>query len=114
MKAAALVLLAACTVGQDSAPPEDNEGADIGHGDIWAINEFPTTTRTGELDIWPHERAAVKGLATGDGTLTVKGVVYTAGMGQTLQNVSVLKGNIENWLQQDGWWADMNKYVRWY
>jgi len=90
------------------------QGYDLQNGDIWAINEFPTTTRTGELDVWTHERSAVRGLATGDGTLTVKGVVYTAGMGQTLQNVSTLKSNIENWLQQDAWWADMNRYVRWY
>lgn len=90
------------------------QGYDPAHGDVWAINEFPTTTRTGELDIWPHERAAVKGLATGDGTLTVRGVVYTAGMGQTLQYMATLKSNIENWLQQDAWWADMNRYVRFY
>src|SRR5205814_6905106 len=36
-------------------------------GDIWAINEFPTTTRTGEQDVWTHERNAVKSLAAGDG-----------------------------------------------
>src|SRR2546430_9829227 len=39
-------------------------------GDTWAINEFPSTTRTGELDVWTHEENAVKGLAEGDGTIT--------------------------------------------
>ena len=89
-------------------------GYDVANGDVWVINEFPTTTRTGENDVWTHERAAVHGLAVGDGTRTVKGVVYTAGMGQTLTNVGTMKGNIENWLQQDGWWSDMAKYVQWY
>jgi hypothetical protein len=89
-------------------------GYDVAAGDTWAINEFPTTTRSGESDVWTHERSAVKGLAIGDGTLTSKGVVYTAGMGQTLANTSVLKSNIENWLQQDAFWADMGRYVQWY
>lgn len=82
--------------------------------DIWAINEFPTSTRTGESDVWPHERAAVKGLALGDGTRTVRGVVFLAGMGQNLENFSVYKPNVKNWLQQDGWWEDMAKYVRFF
>jgi hypothetical protein len=82
-------------------------------GDIWAINEFPSTTRTGELDVWTHERAAVKGLAEGDGT-TVRGVVFLSGMGQTQQNFSVYKANVKNWLAQTGFWSDMDKYVRWF
>jgi hypothetical protein len=102
------------TAGKEFRNRMVQAGYDLQNGDIWAINEFPTTTRTGENDVWTHERSAVKALAIGDGTLTVKGVVYTAGMGQTLQNVSTLKSNIENWLQQNDWWADMNKYVRWY
>jgi hypothetical protein len=89
-------------------------GYDVAHGDVWSVNEFPSTTRTGEQDVWTHERSAVKALALGDGSLTVKGVVYTAGMPQTLADPSTLKSNMKNWLQQDAWWADMNSYVRWY
>lgn len=80
-------------------------------GDNWAINEFPSTTRTGELDVWTHERNAVKGLAIGDGTRTVKGVVFTSGMSQSLTNTGPMKANLENWFQQDAYWADMNRYV---
>ena len=37
MKTAAIaLLLAACTVGEDAAPPENNEGADTGDGEITA------------------------------------------------------------------------------
>ncbi len=89
-------------------------GYDVGAGDIWAINEFPLSTHSGDNDVWTHERAAIKGLSEGDGTLTVRGVAYSAGLGQTLQNVGVYKSNVEGWLQQDAWWADMNRYVRWF
>ncbi len=89
-------------------------GYDVAAGDIWAINEFPSSTRSGDNGVWDNERAAVKGLAEGDGTRTVKGVVYTADVGQTMTSVSVLKGYIEGWLQQDGFWTDMNKYVQWF
>ncbi len=89
-------------------------GYDVASGDLWAINEFPTTTRTGVEDVWTHERAAIRGLAVGDGTYTVRGVAYLAGMGQTLTNMSVYKANVEGWLQQDAWWSDMASYVRWF
>ncbi|MGE5183819.1 MAG: hypothetical protein ACM31C_17235 [Acidobacteriota bacterium] len=89
-------------------------GYDVAAGDIWAINEFPMSTHTGDNDVWAHERAAIKGLAEGDGTRTVRGVAYSAGMGQTLATLGVYKGNVEGWLSQDAWWADMNRYVRWF
>ena len=89
-------------------------GYDVARGDLWAINEFPASTRTGEESVWPHEQSAVKGLAEGDGTMTVRGVAYLAGMGQVLQNFSVYKANVKGWLQQDAWWASMNSYVKWF
>jgi hypothetical protein len=84
-------------------------GYDTSKGDIWVINEFPSSTRTGEDNVWIHERSAVKSLA-GDG---VKGVVFLAGMGQTLANFAVYKPNVETWLEQSAWWADMDDAVRW-
>ena len=89
-------------------------GYDVANGDIWAINEFPLSTHSGDNGVWDNERAAIRGLAIGDGTRTVRGVAYSAGIGQTLANTSVYKSNLEGWLQQDGWWNDMNKYVRWF
>ena len=88
-------------------------GYDVAGGDTWVINEFPSSTRTGELDVWTHERSAVKALYEGNGT-TSQGVVFLAGMGQNLENVAVYKPNVKGWLQQDAWWADMNRYVRWF
>ena len=89
-------------------------GYDVAKGDVWAINEFPSSTRTGEADVWTHERNAVKGLAEGDGTKHVNGVVFLAGMGQSLQNFSVYKANLKSWLQQSTWWSDMADNVRWF
>lgn len=87
-------------------------GYDVAHGDIWAINEFPASTRSGDNGVWTNEANAVRGLAEGDGTLTVRGTVYIAGIGQTLQNFSVLKPEVKNWLQQDAFWSAMNSYVK--
>ena len=87
-------------------------GYDVNAGDTWAINEFPASTRTGDNDVWQHERAAVMALATGDGGNVVQGVVFLAGMGQTLQDTSVYKSNMEGWLRQTPWWNDMASYVR--
>ncbi len=88
-------------------------GYDVAAGDTWAINEFPLSTHTGADDVWAHEQSAVKGLYEGGGTSS-QGVVYIAGMGQDLQNFAVYKPNIKGWLQQDAYWADMNRYVRWF
>src|SRR5690348_18385945 len=89
-------------------------GYDVATGDTWAINEFPASTRTGADGVWDHERAAVRALAAGDGGAAVQGVVFMAGMGQTLGNVSVYKANVKGWLEQDAWWSDMASSVRWF
>jgi len=87
-------------------------GFDAAAGDTWAINEFPSTTRTGEFDVWTHEIDAVTGLAEGDGTVTSRGIVFVAGMGETLANFSVYKPNLETWLQQTDFWSAMAASVR--
>ena len=100
--------------GQTFRQRMTDAGYDVAGGDTWAINEFPSSTRTGDNDVWTHEENAVKGLDEGDGTVSRKGIVYLAGMGQTLTNFSVYKSNVENWLQQDAFWNAMNAHVRWF
>ena len=75
-------------------------GYDVAHGDTWIINEFPSTTRTGELDVWTHEREAVRALAA-DGT---QGGVFVIGMG----------GDLTSWLAQTDYWSDMARAVRFF
>jgi hypothetical protein len=89
-------------------------GYDVAGGDSWEINEFPSSTRTGESDVWQHEQAAVKGLFEGDGTTTSQGIVFLAGMGEGLENFAVYKPNVKGWLQQTAFWTAMKNYVRWF
>ena len=91
-------------------------GYDVAAGDTWVINEFPASTRTGEGEVWAHEREAVAALGADDGTGTgtTQGVVFMAGMGQPLQNFAVYKPALERWLQQDAWWTDMARSVRFF
>lgn len=88
-------------------------GYDVARGDTWVINEFPSTTRSGEGDVWTNERAVVKALFEGNGA-TSQGIVLLAGMGQGLQNFSVYKPNVKNWLAEDAFWNAMKSYVRWF
>ena len=89
-------------------------GYDVGHGDTWAINEFPLATHSGDNDVWTHEQSAVKALYEGDGSASSQGVVYVAGIGQSLANLGVYKSNVKGWLQQDAFWNAMQSYVRWF
>ncbi len=75
-------------------------GYDVARGDTWVINEFPSTTRTGALDVWTHEREAVRALAN-DGT---QGAVLVIGMG----------GDLSPWLAQGPYWDDMQRAVRFF
>jgi hypothetical protein len=88
-------------------------GYDVAAGDTWVINEFPSSVRTNEDDARTHIRNAVRGLYEGNGP-TTKGVAFTAAVGQTLENFSVYKPNVANWLSDAPFWVDMNNYVRWF
>jgi hypothetical protein len=89
-------------------------GYDVAAGDTWVINEFPSSTRTGADDAWLHERSAVAALHDGDGTAKAKGVVFLAGMGESLANFADYKPNVATWLQQSEWWNAMSASVRWF
>jgi hypothetical protein len=82
-------------------------------GDIWEVNEFPSTTRTGANGTWEHEEAAVKGLWEGDGA-HVKGLVFMMGMGQGTTYLDVYKEQLRGWLSHASFWAAMNAHVKWF
>jgi hypothetical protein len=87
-------------------------GFDVSQGDTWAVNEFGSGVRQGTGTARADMRDFVHGLFAGDGTLpTAKGVVWTAGMGQGTTDMSVYKPNLESWLQDTSFWADMSAYV---
>jgi hypothetical protein len=87
-------------------------GYDVSLGDSWAVNEFSSAVRQDSGTARVDARNFVHGLYVGDGTQpTVRGAVFTIGMGQGTANLSVYKTNLENWLSDSAFWADMNSYV---
>src|SRR5205807_9918989 len=87
-------------------------GYDVAQGDTWAVNEFSSAVRQGSGTARADARNFVHGLFDGDGTLpTAKGIVWTVGMGQGTTYMTTYKTNLENWLQDTAFWADMNAYV---
>ena len=86
-------------------------GFDIAAGDTWAVNEFPSTVRSGAGDARANARELVRGLYEGDGTRTARGVVFIVGLGQPTTNVSVYQTNLQNWLADTAFWTDMSTFV---
>ena len=86
-------------------------GFDIAAGDTWAVNEFPSTVRSGAGTARANARELVRGLFQGDGTRTARGVVFIVGIGQSTGNVSVYQANLQNWLADVAFWSDMSAYV---
>ena len=87
-------------------------GYDVALGDSWAVNEFSSAVRQGTGTARADAREFVHGLFAGDGTLaSARGTVFTVGIGQGTTSLSTYKTNLENWLQDSGFWTDMNAYV---
>jgi hypothetical protein len=86
-------------------------GFDIAAGDTWAVNEFPSTVRSGAGDARENARELVRGLYGGGGTRTARGVVFIVGLGQPTTNVSVYQTNLQNWLADTAFWTDMGTFV---
>ena len=86
---------------------------DIAAGDTWALNELPSTVRSGEGPARVNSMNAVRGLHSGPaGALPSLGTVFTTGMGQQTVNFSVYKANLKGWLTDASYWQTMNGRVR--
>jgi hypothetical protein len=87
-------------------------GFDVSLGDGWIVNEFSSAVRRGIGVARTEMRDFVHGLHDGDGTLpAAKGGVFNIGIGQGLAEPWVYKEQLESWLLDDGFWADMGRYV---
>jgi hypothetical protein len=86
-------------------------GYDVAAGDTWAVNEFPSSVRTGLGAARANARELVRGLYDGDGTKPTRGTVFVVGVGQSSTDVSVYQTNIQNWLADSAFWTDMAAYV---
>ena len=87
-------------------------GYRVALGDGWIVNEFSSAVRRGIGAARTEMRDFVHGLYDGDGTEPVaKGGVFDIGVGQGLAEPSAYKSQLEDWLQDDGFWRDMSLYV---
>jgi hypothetical protein len=75
-------------------------GFDASAGDTWALNELSSAVRAGTGSARANAGAFLNALA-GDG---VKGIVFTAGVGQSTPDLSIYKANLQNWLQDSTFW----------
>ena len=89
----------------------ESAGFDVTKGDTWAVNEFPSSVRVGTGSSRQNVRDFVHGLYAGDGTPPTKGVVFVIGPGQSIGDVSLYQGNVQNWMTDATFWTDMSSYV---
>jgi len=86
-------------------------GYDVAAGDTWAVNELKadvlTATGTARADF----REFVRGLSTGDGTPSA-GLVFVTDPMQATADLGEYKQQLQDFLTDTGFWADMARYVR--
>jgi len=76
-------------------------------GDTWAMNELSSAVRTGTGAARRNALDFLHGLA-GDG---VRGVAFTAGIGQPTPDLSTYQVNLQDWLQDSAFWTEAAGYV---
>ncbi len=86
-------------------------GYDIGRGDTWAINEFPSSVRRDLGTAREDARAFVGGLYEGDGR-PAQGAVFVIGVMHGTQDASTYKTTMKSWLSDAPFWLDMQRTVR--
>jgi hypothetical protein len=86
-------------------------GFNVAAGDTWAVNEFPSSVRSGAGTARASARDLVRGLYEGDGSRAARGVVFIVGLGQPTTNVAVYQTNLQNWLADTAFWTDMSAFV---
>ena len=82
-------------------------GFDVSAGDTWALNELSSAVRKGTAAARRNALDFLHGLAA-DGT---KGIVFAAGVGQSTPDPSQYKVNLQDWLQDGGFWTEASAYV---
>ena len=86
-------------------------GYDVASGDIWAVNEFPSTVRRKLATARADARAFVRGLYEGDGR-PAKGAVFVIGVRHATGNASLYKSTLKAWFADTPFWLDMDRTVR--
>lgn len=86
-------------------------GYDFSKGDTWVLNEVSSAVRRGIGSARANLRELLRGLYEGDGTQPTRGAAFVIGVGQRASDVSLYQTNLQNWLADSDFWADMAKYV---
>jgi hypothetical protein len=86
-------------------------GYDVGLGDTWAVNEFPSSVRRNVGTARADARQFVHGLHEGDGR-PVQGAVFVIGVMHGTNDASTYKSTLKLWLGDTPFWLDMQRTVR--
>jgi hypothetical protein len=88
-------------------------GYDIASGDTWSLNEIHSGVRRNSENARANLRDLLRGLYQGDGSVPAsRGIVFVIGVGQNTVNFSEYKPQLEGWLRDGPFWADLDSYVR--
>ena len=82
-------------------------GFDVSAGDDWVLNELSSAVRTGAGNARRNALDFLHGLAN-DGT---RGVVLAAGIAQSTGSLSQYKVNLQDWLEDGGFWTEAASYA---
>jgi hypothetical protein len=86
-------------------------GFDVTKGDTWVLNEMTSAVRRNDGNARANMRELLRGLYEGDGTRPTRGAAFVIGFGQPSGDVSLYQTNLQNWLADSAFWADMSTYV---
>jgi hypothetical protein len=86
-------------------------GYDFSKGDTWVLNEVTSAVRRNSGQARTNLRDLLRGLFEGDGTRPTRGAVFVTGLGQQTSDLSLYQTNLQNWLSDTSFWADMSMYV---
>jgi hypothetical protein len=87
-------------------------GYDVTLGDLWAMNEVPSSVRQNAGQSRRNLLDFLKGLYEGDGSASTKGLVFVTGFSQRTQVLSVYLNNMRNWLADNAFWTEAGGYSR--
>ena len=99
-------------------------GYDVAKGDSWSINELHSGLRRNLPGARANVVEAVAALHAGDPSYVSpitglradarRGVVFAIGQSQEVENLGVLKANLENWLRDTAFWNAMKAHVQYF
>lgn len=99
--------------GQEFRRRMATAGYDVTLGDIWALNEVPSSVRQNAGQSRRNLLDFLRGLNEGDGSApATQGLVFVIGFGQRTQNLSVYLANMRGWVADAAFWAEAEGAVR--